>query len=127
MQNGFIYVASTLIIPLSILVCENVHLINSLCNFLEIISPQSTNCPWFDVLIEIKNLILKIEDLISLVYYMNKCKKMNGVWFLHFTNTPLLCIDVCTMQNNILKHGFYNLFIYLFPFLLPGVGNFENI
>ncbi len=70
---------------------------------------------------------IKITDLISRVYYMNKCKKMNGVWFFHFTNTPLLCIDVCTMQSNILKHGFNSLFIYLFPFLLPSVGNFENI
>lgn len=58
---------------------------------------------------------------------MNKCKKMNGVCFLHFISTPLLYIDVCTMQSNILKHGFCNLFIYLFPFLLPGVRNFENI
>ncbi len=56
---------------------------------------------------------------------MNECKKMNGVWFLHFTNILLFYIDVCTMQSNILKHGFYSLFIYLFPFLLPSVGNFE--
>ncbi len=58
---------------------------------------------------------------------MTKCKKMNGVWFLHFINIPLLYIDVCTMQSNILKRDSYNLFIYLFPFLLPSVGNFENI
>ncbi len=71
--------------------------------------------------------IIKVIDLISLVYYQDKCRKTNSIWFFHFVNIPLLCVDVCSKQNNTLKHGFCSLFIYLFLFLLTNVGNFENI
>jgi hypothetical protein len=71
--------------------------------------------------------ITKVTNLVSHVNYLSKCRKMNGIWFFHFIDIPLLCIDVCTRQNNPLKHGFYSLLIYLFLFLLTNVGNFGNI
>jgi hypothetical protein len=71
--------------------------------------------------------IIKVTNFISLVYYQGKCRKTNNIWFFHFANLPLLCVDVCFKQNNTLKHGFYSLLICLFLFPPTNVGNFENI
>ncbi len=71
--------------------------------------------------------ITKATDLIFLIYYQDKCRKTNSIWFFHFANVPLPCVDVCSKQNNTLKHGLCSLLVYLFLFLPTNVGNFENI
>lgn len=71
--------------------------------------------------------VTKVTNFISLVDHLNKHKKMNIIVWFHLANIPLFYVYVNPRQNNVAKHNFCILFIYLFLLSPTNVENFKHI
>jgi hypothetical protein len=81
-----------------------------LIKFLNIILAQSIGSPLFAFIIKIAWIrINEITNLIPLINYLNKCRKMNMIYWIHLTHIPQLCVYV-----NIWQHLQLSLTCFLF-------------